>query len=347
MSSPRRTTNFPASTIPRCCLSHDEVARSTGERPVSGSRTSRRCPTSRCRAPLAREMWARKHGTQVDGVIALDPVALSYLLDATGPVTLPSGDVLTRRERGAAAAQRGLPAVRPTRADRTQFFARPRPRRLRRPPPRSGRPDARSLAALAQAGDEHRLLLWSAHADDQAMLAGTTLAGGCRSPMRRRRASASTSTTAPARRWTTTRRSTPTVAWESCAVDSDGHGDRSSRQLKATVSSNDAPDPRDSRSTSLRADGSGSPAEREHRRVHLPAGGIGPGRSANMRTSTGFGGGLHNGRRVLSFDVLLAPGESVTATVSAESSSPTGADLVAQVTPTVNANVTAPISACL
>ena len=32
-------------------------------------------------------MWAREHGgEQIDVVIALDPVALSYLLTATGPV---------------------------------------------------------------------------------------------------------------------------------------------------------------------------------------------------------------------------------------------------------------------
>ncbi|MGP2481120.1 DUF4012 domain-containing protein, partial [Listeria monocytogenes] len=46
-------------------------------------------------APLAREMWRRQTGTAVDGVIAVDAVALSSLLEATGPVTLPTGDVLT------------------------------------------------------------------------------------------------------------------------------------------------------------------------------------------------------------------------------------------------------------
>ena len=46
-------------------------------------------------ASLAREMWRRQNGADVDGVIAVDPVALSYLLRATGPVSLPSGDELT------------------------------------------------------------------------------------------------------------------------------------------------------------------------------------------------------------------------------------------------------------
>lgn len=44
---------------------------------------------------LAREMWKRQYGTEVDGVLSMDPVTLSYLLRATGPIPLPTGDTLT------------------------------------------------------------------------------------------------------------------------------------------------------------------------------------------------------------------------------------------------------------
>ena len=44
---------------------------------------------------LAREMWKRQFGTEVDGVLSMDPVTLSYLLRATGPIALPTGDTLT------------------------------------------------------------------------------------------------------------------------------------------------------------------------------------------------------------------------------------------------------------
>jgi hypothetical protein len=37
-------------------------------------------------AGLAAKMWERKTGEKVDGVISVDPVALGYLLDATGPI---------------------------------------------------------------------------------------------------------------------------------------------------------------------------------------------------------------------------------------------------------------------
>ena len=46
-------------------------------------------------APLAREMYRLNSGTTVDGVLTVDPVVLSYLLQATGPVSLPTGDTLT------------------------------------------------------------------------------------------------------------------------------------------------------------------------------------------------------------------------------------------------------------
>ncbi len=41
-------------------------------------------------------MWAEQTGTNVDGVIAIDPVALSYILGAVGPITMPDGEVVSR-----------------------------------------------------------------------------------------------------------------------------------------------------------------------------------------------------------------------------------------------------------
>jgi len=39
-------------------------------------------------AELLAARWEREYGTEVDAVLAMDPVALSYLLDATGPVNV-------------------------------------------------------------------------------------------------------------------------------------------------------------------------------------------------------------------------------------------------------------------
>jgi len=47
-------------------------------------------------ADLLTLLWNRDIGKQrIDGVVSLDPIALSYLLKAVGPVTMPTGEVLT------------------------------------------------------------------------------------------------------------------------------------------------------------------------------------------------------------------------------------------------------------
>ncbi len=43
---------------------------------------------------ILKAWWAREGFHPFDAVLSLDPVALSYVLTATGPVTLPTGDVL-------------------------------------------------------------------------------------------------------------------------------------------------------------------------------------------------------------------------------------------------------------
>lgn len=49
-------------------------------------------------AELAKAYWTESFGTQVDGVISIDPVVLSYILRATGPITLATGDKLTSND---------------------------------------------------------------------------------------------------------------------------------------------------------------------------------------------------------------------------------------------------------
>lgn len=46
-------------------------------------------------AQIWMSMWEQKSGTPLDGAVAIDPVALSYLLDASGPITLADGQKVT------------------------------------------------------------------------------------------------------------------------------------------------------------------------------------------------------------------------------------------------------------
>jgi hypothetical protein len=127
-------------------------------------------------AQLAREMWTKQFGTEADGVISIDPVALSYLLKATGPIALPTGDVMTADN----AVQLLLSDVyaryeRPS--DQDDFFAAAAASVFSAVSGGTADPKA-LIEALAEAGSEHRVLVWSAHEEDQAVLADTTLAGG-------------------------------------------------------------------------------------------------------------------------------------------------------------------------
>lgn len=44
-------------------------------------------------ASTAQIMWERRTGQRVDGVLSVDPVALGYILDATGPITITNSEV--------------------------------------------------------------------------------------------------------------------------------------------------------------------------------------------------------------------------------------------------------------
>lgn len=126
-------------------------------------------------ATLATAMWERKFGGSVDGVIAVDPVALSYLLGATGPVTLADGSTLTK----ANAVTSLLVDVYhryPVGDDQDAYFADAAASSFKAVT--AGAADPRELVtALARAGDENRISLWSNDEKVQSVLAGTTLAG--------------------------------------------------------------------------------------------------------------------------------------------------------------------------
>lgn len=47
-------------------------------------------------AQIWKSMWEQQSGTTADGVIAIDPVALSYILGVVGSVTMPDGEIITK-----------------------------------------------------------------------------------------------------------------------------------------------------------------------------------------------------------------------------------------------------------
>jgi hypothetical protein len=126
-------------------------------------------------AALAREMYRLRTGVTVDSVIATDPVALSYLLPATGALPMPAGPALDAgnavrmllSEAHATAAKPGGGNAYVAAATKAMFEAFSRG--LRTP--------YLALGGLTRAAGERRLLIWSAHPQEQEAIAGSVLEG--------------------------------------------------------------------------------------------------------------------------------------------------------------------------
>ena len=131
-------------------------------------------------AQLATAMWQQRFGQTVDGVLSLDPVALKYILQATGPVTVAPGT----------AEQTQLTAHNVVKALLSDVYAR-----FTDPKKQDAFFDVASaaifakvtqgdfspaamLTAFAHIGQEHRLNVWSSKPEEQKQLEQTTLSGG-------------------------------------------------------------------------------------------------------------------------------------------------------------------------
>ncbi len=152
-----------------------EITDIYGTRPARYFHNLTEIPDFSIDGPLAKEFFAKKTGVSVDGVIAIDPVVLSYILSATGPVTLPDGEKLSS-DNTVDLLMNGVYARYPDPAQQDAFFAASTGAVFQAL--LEGRGSASGfVSALSRAGNEHRLLMWSADADEQAVLAGTTIAG--------------------------------------------------------------------------------------------------------------------------------------------------------------------------
>ncbi|GIJ66535.1 DUF4012 domain-containing protein [Virgisporangium ochraceum] len=126
-------------------------------------------------AQLAREMYRIRTGTTVDGVLATDPVALSYLLSATGPVPMPSGPPLTA-DSAVRLLLSQVYAGALSSAQQDAYFATAARATFDALTRRPG--DPRGLATqLMRAVTERRVLFWSSDPDEEAALAGTAVEG--------------------------------------------------------------------------------------------------------------------------------------------------------------------------
>lgn len=126
-------------------------------------------------AQIWRSMWAEESGMNVDGVIATDPVALSYILGAVGPVTMTGGEKITKDnvvELTESTVYQRFPTDQTARKQYLQDVASEVVKKMTGPvdSPR------KLLDALGKAASEGRIAVWSSSPDEQALLEETPLA---------------------------------------------------------------------------------------------------------------------------------------------------------------------------
>lgn len=172
-SAPKRALQSPGTPVVQLGPEYDEHYGAAG--PTLGWINSNISPHYPYAARIWKALFERQFPERLDGVLVLDPVALSYLMRATGPVTLNDGTVvtadsiasLTMRDVYAKIASDPVRDVylqqvssRIT-AALTSGTVRPRP----------------LVTALSRAVSERRLLLWTPDPAVDAALADQPLAG--------------------------------------------------------------------------------------------------------------------------------------------------------------------------
>jgi uncharacterized membrane protein len=142
-------------------------------------------------ATTALKMWDQKKGERLDGAISIDPVALGYILDATGPVSLQDPQMLALTEGKLPAQLSGKNVVKTLLSDVYAQIKEPKVQDVYFAMVAkeifgalsSGKGEAKSLlAGIGKGVEEHRVLLWSADNGEQTVLSKYSLSGSISGP---------------------------------------------------------------------------------------------------------------------------------------------------------------------
>ncbi|MBT0565915.1 DUF4012 domain-containing protein [Williamsia sp. CHRR-6] len=169
---PNSTLRAPARPIN---LGADFDSNYLASRPYTDSRNSNISGNFPYAAQIWMSMWQQQSGQRLDGAVAADPIALSYLLTATGPIVLPSGEQITGAnvvEVTLSSSYRRFGGDNPARKAFLQEIAA---QAISKVSTARGN-TAGVLEALGRAVLERRLMVYSARADEQNVLRQAGLA---------------------------------------------------------------------------------------------------------------------------------------------------------------------------
>lgn len=124
---------------------------------------------------IARAMVEKGLGEDVDGVISVDPVAMSFILEGTGPVKLAKNVLLTEQNAVEVllnSVYRAFPD-----AERQNATFEKAARKIFNVV-KSGRGESRLvISGMVKGASENRLMVWSSHKDEQRLIAPSDLSG--------------------------------------------------------------------------------------------------------------------------------------------------------------------------
>lgn len=142
-------------------------------------------------ASTAQAMWERKSGQRVDGVISIDPVALGYILDATGPVEITHPELLALASAGLPTELTGKNVVQTLLSDVYAMIEQPALQDVYFAGVAQeifsalsdGRGNAKSLIeGLTRGTAEGRVLVWSGLPAEQSVISKYALSGSVTGP---------------------------------------------------------------------------------------------------------------------------------------------------------------------
>lgn len=128
-------------------------------------------------ASVFAAMYQQRSGKSVDGVVAIDPVVISYLLKDHAPIPVGQGVSLTSSNVVSVLLSKAY-AMFPQNTDvpaRDEFLDKATSAAFEAVMG-GGSDSSKLLAGIVKAASEHRVLIWSSHPAEQADLAQTSLA---------------------------------------------------------------------------------------------------------------------------------------------------------------------------
>lgn len=128
---------------------------------------------------IAKAMWEQRFGQQIDGVISIDPVMLQRMLSVVGSVQVSYKNyspVLDGQSTSRVLLNEAYAAL-PDPEDQDVFFSLAAKAAFDRMLHMQGSQSMQLVKQLAAAAEQGHAYVWSAHADEQAVLTGTDVSG--------------------------------------------------------------------------------------------------------------------------------------------------------------------------